>query len=262
MFEILNDSSASPEVMAKGYIEIENALKGFQEEHTGIYDRVIELQQQALSGKGVSKDLGKAKKELEAVSIKIEACQRGMAVLRDRMAEAIPVYAQERWEAIGTEYEDLSAKKVNQMKDALRIAAKCLVLFEEITGPEISYNDSTGETRLVAPSLKVEWAKLESNEKAFFENEVIACRDRSTAKGYLQTTNCKLSDLGTERQKIEEMLDAYDPEREVEKMIGRFRHDVEEPEVFKNADTVQEESGLFPSFDTDGSDTQVGSVPA
>lgn len=231
MFEILNHENPSVHDLAAAYLEMEGAKAQLNETYESALDGVIELQQQSMSGQKVATAIKSQKAELEDVTLKLESCRRGMASIREKLAEVIPVEAESRIQAIEAEQAALRKEKDRLFNNFLKKAAETLVLLEKITGPRMHYDRHHGTLQEALPKLVVEpYSPGMDNEKsAFFVDQVKAVRKKEVDEAFTPM-DARIEAGAKELNRLKKLRSDYDPDVEVEKAIDALR-----PKVRKEA---------------------------
>ena len=222
MFKIIKDETATVEQLAQGFVEIENYLPELKKEHQIVYDRLVSLQQAAMSGKNQSAKIATAKSQLLDCETKKEACNRGLVQIRERIADQLPVEASAQIEALETEFQTLKDEESELYKDFFTACAKAIACREKIMG--VSYTSSLqSETgvKVAAPKLEVAaYQHMEAEDSVFFCEQTEKARQ---GNGEFVPVKQRLDKITDELDTLRTMTADYNPESEVEKVLAHYR---------------------------------------
>lgn len=253
MFEALKKSDASVDELATAFVESE-ALEGrLQEETERLYLNLMEIQKDFLEpGQEASKELKDARAEFQDATIRLDAVRHGQDKLKSRIAERLPIEAEQRLSDIDILYEGLDKDRDRLFKEFLKVVAKAVAIKEEIEWREF-YPGPDGEYKERLPSIALDYNLMDEAQVQFLIKHIERYRAKSSVQSRAESIKGKQEDLSGEIGKLQNMMDEFKPELEVENVLNKFRPT--EPEEAESQETQQQEgeknttSGL--SYDHD-----------
>lgn len=217
MFKILKNESATVEELAQAFIQIQTFKATVEKEDQAVYDALVDLQQESLSGGNVAGRIKKAKEGLSDTQTQLEACDQGMARIKARIGQLIPGEAEARIQTLESNFDTLKAEEAGAYKNFLKACAVAIAAREKIQGRAYSFS-RTSEMIEDLPSLDIRaYHRMEHEDSVFLIDQV-----KKTRKGGVDFVPIKtrLESVSNEMNKLKDMLIDYEPEIQTDKAIA------------------------------------------
>ncbi len=212
--------TATVEELAQGFVRIDEFKASLTDDHQTIYNTLVDLQQEALSGSNVAAKIKKAKADLEDIGTKQEACERGMEQIKGLITPLIPVEAKGRIETLDADYDVLQAEERVLYRDFFTACARAIALREKIQGITHSFS-STNEMKEAAPQLDVQaWNRMNNEDSIFLIEQVKVAREEV---GPFKPVEVRIGSIRNELGRLRGMLEDFNPETQTEKVIAAYR---------------------------------------
>ena len=229
MFQILKDPEASSEDLGRAYIEAEQIRQELEEAKGQAYEHLMDLQKDLLGPGGKPcRELKTVRGKFEDLAIRCDACTHGLEQLRSRIGERLEMEAKERLAAIGKELKELQGEKRQLYETFLDAAARVVVLKEELDWRELVYSSQTGACGEAVPKLKVETHVMSSDMIELFIGRVKKYREESSVQSFADSLKGRQSFLSDEETRLQDLLQGFDPDVEVQRFLDRFKPKQEE----------------------------------
>ena len=159
----------------------------------------------------------------EDIEIKVEACDRGMNQIKNRMISLIPQERDTQREALTQKLEKLKKDEDSLFRDFFSLCAQAIVLREKIMGSDLRRN-RMGDMLENNPRLDIQAfsSGMNTEDSVFLCNEVKRLRAASPARGQ-KPIQRQRENIEDEIEKINSPLDDESLNSEVKKIIDSYR---------------------------------------
>lgn len=248
MYQVILNEGSSVEELATAYSFFERKRAEIVSALADCRARLVELQLQRMGGENVAKVLKEAKSLFEDLSLEVEACSDGQAKAKSRMADAI----RKRHEARIQEIDGETAAMMEDIKalnrEYLTACAQAALLYQKLKGPRVSCPGTSGFFyQLPQPDLS--FLRSGGDDITYYLREF----ERLSGSPLPGPKDCPSQyrgledrrwDLCREKNALQERLEAFDSEQEIEPFLRAAGSPSYAPAVDETAPEDGEESAV------------------
>jgi len=221
MFKMIKDPAADVGTLVKSYRHIKAYMPELEDELKANHNRLVDLQQDLMSGDSSAKNKIKAAKDKRLdIETKQEACKAGIDKIRERIGKQLPDEAQAEILELEDKYDDLKAEEQSLYNDFFDAVAVAIAKRDLIMGTryESDRHSETGLKRAV-PSLDIHAHRHDIRP----EDSVYLCQVTEKAQddlGNFVPVERRLDKVRDRLDELRTMLEEYDPSAETDRVLN------------------------------------------